>query len=44
MLNTKVKRLEQLNRLKEERLSDMKYDLFNDYRMLRLTNRRHYLG
>uniref|UniRef100_A0A8W8J2S9 Uncharacterized protein n=1 Tax=Magallana gigas TaxID=29159 RepID=A0A8W8J2S9_MAGGI len=44
MLNTKVKRLEQLNRLKEERLADMKYDIFNDYRMLRLTNRRHYLG
>eukprot|EP00105_Crassostrea_gigas_P023311 XP_011443099.1 PREDICTED: sperm flagellar protein 1 isoform X3 [Crassostrea gigas] len=44
MLNTKVKRLEQLNRLKEEKLADMKYDIFNDYRMLRLTNRRHYLG
>nr|XP_022345375.1 sperm flagellar protein 1-like isoform X3 [Crassostrea virginica] len=44
MLNTKVKRLEQLNKLKEDRLQDMKYELINDFKMHRLTNRRYYLG
>ncbi|XP_062569246.1 sperm flagellar protein 1-like isoform X3 [Saccostrea cucullata] len=43
ILNTKVKRLEQLNRIKEERITDMKFQLVNDFKIMHFTNRRHYL-